>query len=161
MTIFRTPSPVKPGQPQVPGLRQEGPGRRLSQIARLFRARRRGRDRPRPRPPARDGRREGHGRQPPGRHRRRGLRVPEDVPQVRGRGAAGEEPGGRQLLQNALAVEKIHHGLYGQALRLSRAARTCRAAIFVCPVCGNTMVGSRADTCPICGTAKSRFVSAK
>jgi rubrerythrin len=64
--------------------------------------------------------------------------------------------------QNALAVEKIHHGLYSQALAAVKAGKDLSAArIFVCPVCGNTVLEIAPASCPICGAAKDRFVEVK
>jgi len=61
--------------------------------------------------------------------------------------------------RNAMAVEEIHHRLYSEALRTQKAGRDLEAArVWVCPVCGNTVVGDELpDTCPICGVRKERF----
>lgn len=60
--------------------------------------------------------------------------------------------------RNALAVEKVHRALYTQALDTHKAGKDLAAKpIFVCDVCGNTVLGAAPDTCPICGAAKSRF----
>ena len=61
--------------------------------------------------------------------------------------------------KNALAVEEIHHGLYGQALKAVQAGKDMPAApICICPVCGNTFVASAPDICPVCDTPKAKFV---
>jgi rubrerythrin len=58
----------------------------------------------------------------------------------------------------ALAVEKIHHGLYTEALNAVKSGKDLGATrIYVCPVCGNTVKGQAPDQCPICGTARERF----
>jgi len=60
----------------------------------------------------------------------------------------------------ALAVEEIHHGLYGKALEALKAGGDLEAApISICPVCGNTFVGEAPDKCPVCGTPEKMFVS--
>jgi len=60
--------------------------------------------------------------------------------------------------KNALAVEKIHHGLYVEALNAVRGGKDlAEANIFVCAVCGNTVLGEPPDTCPVCGAAKAQF----
>ena len=60
--------------------------------------------------------------------------------------------------QNALAVEKIHHGLYSDALAAVRAGADLPAnKIYVCSVCGNTVFGEPPDKCPICGVSKEKF----
>jgi rubrerythrin len=58
----------------------------------------------------------------------------------------------------AMAVEKIHHELYSQALMAVNASKDLpQADIYVCPVCGNTVIGSAPDKCPICGVPKAKF----
>jgi len=59
---------------------------------------------------------------------------------------------------NALQVEKIHHGLYSQALDAVKAGKDLPASLmFVCSVCGNTVAGKPPDKCPICTSPKSKF----
>jgi rubrerythrin len=61
-------------------------------------------------------------------------------------------------IKHALAVEEIHHGLYGEALKAVEAGEDLPAtAIFVCSVCGNTVKGKAPDKCPVCGAPKQRF----
>jgi rubrerythrin len=60
--------------------------------------------------------------------------------------------------KNALAVEEIHHGLYSKALASVQSGSDLPAtAIYVCPVCGNTVEGGVPDTCPVCNVPGSRF----
>jgi len=60
--------------------------------------------------------------------------------------------------RGAMAVEKTHHGLYCEALESLKAGRDLEpAAMFVCDVCGHTVVGEAPDTCPVCGAPKSKF----
>ncbi|MHC4692501.1 MAG: rubrerythrin family protein [Planctomycetota bacterium] len=60
--------------------------------------------------------------------------------------------------QNALAVEKIHHGLYTEALESVQSSSDLpETKIFVCQVCGNTVKGEAPDACPVCGAAKEKF----
>lgn len=64
--------------------------------------------------------------------------------------------------RNAMAVEEIHHSLYSRALEAVKAGKDLSAArIFVCPVCGNTVLNSAPDACPICGAPKDRFFEVK
>ena len=66
--------------------------------------------------------------------------------------------GAEVSFKNALAVEEIHHGLYSEALEKVKAGTDLPAAkIFVCPICGNTVIGDVPDKCPICGVPKERF----
>ncbi len=58
----------------------------------------------------------------------------------------------------ALAVEKIHHQLYSEALAAVQSGKDLPAGeIWVCSVCGNTVHGAPPDKCPICGVARDRF----
>ena len=60
--------------------------------------------------------------------------------------------------KNAMAVEEIHHGLYSQAAgALKQDKDLPEARIFVCQVCGNTVLGEAPEKCPICGAPKKRF----
>jgi len=60
--------------------------------------------------------------------------------------------------RNALAVEKIHHGLYGEALAAAKAGRDLPAAkVYICEICGNTVVGGAPDKCPVCGVGRDKF----
>lgn len=60
--------------------------------------------------------------------------------------------------RNANAVEEIHHGLYSDALKTLEAGKDLPpAAIHVCEVCGNTVVGETPDRCPVCGAVRSKF----
>lgn len=60
--------------------------------------------------------------------------------------------------KNALAVEQIHHYLYGKALNAVKSGTDLpETKIFVCQVCGNTVKGEAPDKCPICNTTKDKF----
>jgi rubrerythrin len=59
---------------------------------------------------------------------------------------------------NALVVEEVHHGLYSDALaKLNAGSDLAAATIFVCSVCGNTVLGEAPDKCPVCGVPKGQF----
>jgi rubrerythrin len=64
--------------------------------------------------------------------------------------------------KNAMAVEEIHHGLYTEALSTLKAGKDLPAKqIFVCAICGNTVLGSAPDKCPVCGAPKAKFFEIK
>jgi rubrerythrin len=64
--------------------------------------------------------------------------------------------------RHALAVEEIHHGLYGDALEAVESGSDLPArSIHVCSVCGNTVYGDPPDVCPICGAKKVAFFPVK
>jgi len=75
--------------------------------------------------------------------------------------AQAEKEGNNAALtsfKNAMAVEEIHHGMYSDALAAFEGGKDLStAAIYVCNVCGNTVVGSAPDRCPVCGVPKDRF----
>jgi len=61
--------------------------------------------------------------------------------------------------ERALAVEEIHHGLYGKALQAVQSGSDLPARkIYVCTVCGNTVEGEAPESCPVCRTAKEKFI---
>ena len=56
----------------------------------------------------------------------------------------------------AWEVEKAHEQLFKQALaQLGSAAGDLQ--IWVCPVCGNTVIGTVPEKCPVCNTPGARF----
>lgn len=60
----------------------------------------------------------------------------------------------------ALEVEKIHEGLYKDALAtLGKEGE--EFDYYVCPVCGNTYARNAPERCPICNTPKERFMLVK
>ena len=60
--------------------------------------------------------------------------------------------------KNANAVEEIHHGLFGDALKaLEGGADLPATEIHVCDVCGNTVLGDAPDRCPICNVPREKF----
>ena len=64
--------------------------------------------------------------------------------------------------RNAMAVEQVHHGLYSNALSAVEKGKDLpAAAIFVCAVCGNTVLGNAPDKCPVCGAPKARFAEVR
>jgi rubrerythrin len=75
--------------------------------------------------------------------------------------AAARAEGNQAALRSfefAMAVEKIHHDLYGTAAEALKAGKDLPAAkIFVCPVCGNTVLNGAPEKCPICGAAGAKF----
>ncbi len=79
--------------------------------------------------------------------------------------AAAEAEGEKRAATSfryALAVEEIHHGYYEKALEQIRAGSDlAEAALFVCPVCGNTVFGEAPDKCEICGVSKEKFFEVK
>ena len=75
--------------------------------------------------------------------------------------AAAEAEGEKDAeasFRNAMVVEKIHHGLYSDALASLKGGNDLPGqAIYVCQVCGNTVDGEAPDKCPVCGAPKESF----
>jgi rubrerythrin len=78
---------------------------------------------------------------------------------------AAKKEGNQSALKSfefAMAVEKIHHDLYSQAADALKDGKDMPLSkIFVCPVCGNTVIDATPDKCPICGVPGSKFTEIK
>jgi rubrerythrin len=76
--------------------------------------------------------------------------------------AEAEQEGNKAALisfKNAMAVEEIHAGMYGDALDAINAGKDLPGtAVYVCEICGNTVYGEAPEKCPICGVPKERFM---
>ena len=69
---------------------------------------------------------------------------------------------GNQKAENSFdlanKVEKIHHQLFGAALKDLEAGKSFKdEPYYVCQVCGNTVEGEAPERCPVCGAPRSRF----
>ena len=68
------------------------------------------------------------------------------------------EKGAADSFDLANKVEKIHYGLYQEALSdLEKGMVKELKPFFVCQVCGNTVEGEAPDKCPVCGAPKKMF----
>ena len=55
-------------------------------------------------------------------------------------------------------VERVHHGLYHQALADLQAGKKLTAkAYYVCQVCGHTAEGEPPEKCPVCGAIRAMY----
>jgi rubrerythrin len=62
------------------------------------------------------------------------------------------------MLSFANAAEKVHAGLFGQALQaLESGADLSTMDVYLCPVCGDLEFGNPPDRCPICGAPASKY----
>lgn len=58
----------------------------------------------------------------------------------------------------AIEAEKIHEKLYSEAREaVTKGQDIDIEKVYVCPICGYTVVGNAPDVCPICGTKKELF----
>ncbi len=72
--------------------------------------------------------------------------------------AGTEKHRARTLLGFAASAEKVHAGLFGQALAaLQAGADLSRMDVYLCPVCGDVEFGEPPAKCPICGAPASKF----
>lgn len=70
--------------------------------------------------------------------------------------------GAIKSFEYAMAAEKVHFGLYQQALDMVKAGKDLSdSAIFLCPFCGDIEIGVAPDKCPICGAPKDKFSQVK
>lgn len=68
------------------------------------------------------------------------------------------EKGAIRSIYYALEAEKIHEVMYGQAKESVAAGQDIESApVFVCPVCGHTVIGEAPDKCPVCGLPKDKY----
>lgn len=66
--------------------------------------------------------------------------------------------GAQASFEKANAVERTHHSLFSKALEAAKAARDLPDAdLYVCEVCGHTVVGEAPDICPVCGARHEKF----
>lgn len=66
--------------------------------------------------------------------------------------------GAQASFERANAVEQVHHGLYGSALKAAEAGTDLPASdVHVCGICGHTVIGDAPDVCPICGARHEKF----
>jgi rubrerythrin len=72
--------------------------------------------------------------------------------------AAEGNKGAQRSFEKANAVEQLHHGLYGEALKAAQSGADLPSAdIHVCEICGHTVIGDAPDVCPICGARHEKF----
>lgn len=69
-----------------------------------------------------------------------------------------EEKGAQRTIRYALEAEKIHEVMFGDAKEAVAAGKDIASApVFICPVCGHTIIGEPPDKCPVCGLPGSRY----
>ena len=68
----------------------------------------------------------------------------------------------KESFSHALAVERVHYKLLREAEEKAKQGKDLeKKDLVVCPVCGNTIWDKIPDICPICNTAKGKFVEIK
>ncbi|MDR3645468.1 MAG: rubrerythrin family protein [Clostridia bacterium] len=68
------------------------------------------------------------------------------------------ETGAQRSFHFALEAEKIHAKLFQQAQDAAKAGKDMELkAVYICPVCGHTILDGAPDNCPVCGTKKEMY----
>ncbi len=66
--------------------------------------------------------------------------------------------GAQTSFERANEVEQTHHALYSRALEAAKTGKDLPPAdLYVCEVCGHTVVGEPPDECPVCGAKREKF----
>lgn len=64
----------------------------------------------------------------------------------------------KTMLDFANRAEKVHAGLFRQALEALEAGKDLsQMEVYLCPVCGDVELGVPPDRCPICGAPAAKF----
>jgi rubrerythrin len=70
-----------------------------------------------------------------------------------------EEKGAMLSIHYAVEAEKIHEAMYGEAKALVKSGQDRPSApVYICPVCGFTVIGDPPDKCPVSKTPSDKFV---
>ena len=69
------------------------------------------------------------------------------------------ETGAKRSFHFALEAEKIHAELFKRAQDAAKSGKDMELKkIYICPVCGHTVLDAAPDRCPVCGTKKEMYV---
>jgi rubrerythrin len=69
-----------------------------------------------------------------------------------------DEKGAMLAIHYALEAEKVHEVMYDEAKKMVAMGSDIQSApVFVCPVCGYTVIGEPPAKCPVSATPKERF----
>ena len=68
------------------------------------------------------------------------------------------EKGAQRSFHFALEAEKIHARLFKDAQDAAKAGKDMNfSAVYICPVCGHTILNGAPDQCPVCGAKKELY----
>ena len=69
-----------------------------------------------------------------------------------------DEKGAKRSFHYALEAEKIHVKMFKEAQEAAKAGKDyALEAVYICPVCGYTVLDEAPGLCPICGAKKEVF----
>lgn len=70
-----------------------------------------------------------------------------------------QEAGAERSFHFALEAEKIHAALFQKAQDAAKQGKDVELKhVYICPVCGHTILDGAPDNCPVCGAKKSSYV---
>ncbi|QHQ62597.1 Rubrerythrin-2 [Anaerocolumna sedimenticola] len=68
------------------------------------------------------------------------------------------EKGAQRSFHFALEAEKIHADLFAQAQNAAKEGKDMELkSVYICPVCGHTVLDGAPDNCPVCGAKKDMY----
>ena len=69
-----------------------------------------------------------------------------------------KEDGAKRSFHFALEAEKIHADLFSKAKESVKEGKDMQMkAVYICPVCGHTVLDEAPDKCPVCGAKKEMY----
>lgn len=69
-----------------------------------------------------------------------------------------EEKGAERSFHFALEAEKIHIDLFSQAQKAAKEGKDMELnSVYICPICGHTILDEAPDNCPVCGAKKELY----
>jgi rubrerythrin len=69
------------------------------------------------------------------------------------------EAGAKRSFHGALEAEKLHAKLFQKALDAVKMGTDIELeGIYICPVCGHTILDEAPDKCPVCGAKKEMYI---
>jgi rubrerythrin len=61
--------------------------------------------------------------------------------------------------KNAMAVEQVHYSLYSTAMQRVKSGEDLTSSkVFVCEICGHTVLDEAPGKCPVCNALKKAFI---
>jgi len=73
---------------------------------------------------------------------------------------ADDDKGAMRTIRYALEAEKIHEVMYTDARKTVLTGQDIAAnPVYVCPICGHTVIGEPPDKCPVCSARKNQYVA--
>ncbi len=69
------------------------------------------------------------------------------------------EKAAERSIHYAVEAEKIHEVMYADAKKnVDDKKDIPEAKVYICPVCGHTIIGGAPDECPVCGCKKEKYI---